>query len=124
MNIKYTPGQNRHLPNRRHIFQLYNLKQWLTISLLLCFSLLFSHTGMADVLLIDSVQSAHARGLPRTGQTMDEVRSEWGTPESEYSAVGSPPITRWVFDDFSVYFEYDHVISSVIHEGVALRSKH
>ena len=53
---------------------------------------------------------------------MDEVRSEWGEPVAEYRAIGSPPITRWEFQEFSVYFEYDHVISSVIHEGVALNS--
>ena len=29
--------------------------------------------------------------------------------------VGQPPITRWDYREFSVYFEYDHVVKSVIH---------
>jgi hypothetical protein len=27
--------------------------------------------------------------------------------------VGQPPITRWVFPTFVVYFEYQHVIHAV-----------
>jgi hypothetical protein len=29
--------------------------------------------------------------------------------------VGDPPITRWVYDRFTVYFENDRVIHSVVH---------
>ena len=74
----------------------------------------------ADVLLIDAIEEAPANsseGLPRprTGQTMDSVRSRFGTPEQEIPWVGEPPITRWVYPRFTVYFEHEYVINSVIH---------
>lgn len=68
-----------------------------------------------DVLLIDSIQSAPAITTPRNGMTMDKVRSQFGNPESEGSSIGDPPITRWEYKGFSVYFEHDLVLHSVIH---------
>ena len=120
MNKKLIPGQNL-LPQQPTSTSW--VRRVITVQLqfaLIAGLLLASQQCIADVLLIDSVQSANTRYLPRTGQLMDEVRSEWGEPVAEYRAVGTPPITRWEFQDFSVYFEYDHVINSVIHEGVAL----
>ncbi len=29
--------------------------------------------------------------------------------------MGDPPITRWVYPDFTVYFEYQYVINAVSH---------
>ena len=39
----------------------------------------------------------------------------FGLADEEHPAVGHPPITRWDYRSFSVYFEYDHVINSVLH---------
>jgi hypothetical protein len=30
--------------------------------------------------------------------------------------VGDPPISRWVYDHFTVYFEYDKVLHSVVNK--------
>ena len=49
--------------------------------------------------------------FPRRGMTQDKVQNELGRPVEIVPAVGKPPITRWVYDDRIVYFEY----SSVIH---------
>ena len=68
-----------------------------------------------DVLLIDSIQSAPTIQTPRNGVSMDSVRQQYGDPISEGAAVGDPPITRWEYEGFSVYFEYDLVLHSVIH---------
>ncbi len=51
--------------------------------------------------------------LPQRGTTMDRVRARWGEPQQALPAVGDPPISRWVYGDFTVYFEYRHVIHSV-----------
>ena len=51
---------------------------------------------------------------PRRGMTMDRVQSDWGQPQSQRSAVGDPPITRWEYAGFTVYFEYDRVIHTVV----------
>ncbi|MCW8949825.1 MAG: hypothetical protein OQL17_07555, partial [Sedimenticola sp.] len=80
----------------------------------------FAPLTVADVLLLDAIMEAPANnseGLPRprTGQTMDSVRSQFGAPVQELPWVGEPPISRWVYDDFTVYFEYEHVINTVVH---------
>ena len=41
------------------------------------------------------------------------VQSKFGSPTSARSPVGNPPITRWEYQDFIVYFEYDKVIHAV-----------
>lgn len=51
---------------------------------------------------------------PHTGLSMDQVTAKFGAPGEQMPAVGSPPITRWVYDSFTVYFEGDRVIHSVL----------
>lgn len=50
---------------------------------------------------------------PRRGVEMEKVRNELGNPLEELPAVGDPPITRWVYSDRTVYFEYSRVIHVV-----------
>ncbi len=52
---------------------------------------------------------------PARGTTMSEVEAQFGAPVRKYPAVGQPPITRWVYDHFTVYFENDRVIHTVLH---------
>ncbi len=50
---------------------------------------------------------------PTRGMTMKQVEAKFGAPASKTEPVGKPPITRWDYPAFQVYFEYDHVIHSV-----------
>jgi hypothetical protein len=77
--------------------------------------LLLAGPAAADTLLIDSVQAAKATATerPTRGLSMDSVEARWGTPVSRSDAVGQPPITRWEYPSFFVYFEHQHVIDSV-----------
>ena len=68
-----------------------------------------------DVLLIDSIQSVPATQTPRKGMNMASVRQQYGDPLSEGSTIGDPPIARWEYQGFSVYFEHDLVLHSVVH---------
>ncbi|WP_227545860.1 phosphodiesterase [Marinobacter fonticola] len=52
--------------------------------------------------------------LPRHGQTQDQVRTSFGQPQGIKGPVGQPPITQWLYNDFVVYFEYDHVVHAVM----------
>jgi len=52
-------------------------------------------------------------GKPTRGMTQARVRANFGSPQSTRAAVGDPPITRWEYADFVVFFEYDHVIHAV-----------
>lgn len=54
-----------------------------------------------------------SRALPDTGQTRKTVRQRFGDPVSTSGPVGDPPISQWHYDDFVVYFEYNHVIHTV-----------
>lgn len=61
-----------------------------------------------------------AAQLPERGNSMDWVLSQLGEPEARHPAVGDPPIARWDYADFYVYFEYQHVLHSVLrHRPVA-----
>lgn len=51
---------------------------------------------------------------PTQGMSMAEVEQQFGMPEQKFSAVGEPPIIRWQYTDFVVFFEHSHVIHSVV----------
>jgi len=54
-----------------------------------------------------------APGKPTRGMTEDQVRATYGSPQKTVAAVGEPPISRWEYTDFVVFFEYDRVIHAV-----------
>ena len=73
----------------------------------------------ADVLLIQTIQEAPANspeGIPRPGRgmSMAEVEQIYGPPNSKHAAVGNPPISRWEYEQYSVFFESDYVLHSVV----------
>jgi len=74
-----------------------------------------------DVLLIEKVEERMMRDLPQNGLTKDRVEERYGAPNEKHAPVGDPPITRWVYDDFNVFFEYDLVIESVLHHEAIMR---
>ncbi|MDZ7748610.1 MAG: hypothetical protein U5K43_07045 [Halofilum sp. (in: g-proteobacteria)] len=63
---------------------------------------------------IDPAQVVQAvPGMPERGRTMQAVRARLGDPRQVVGPVGEPPITRWVYDEFTVYFEHERVLHSV-----------
>jgi hypothetical protein len=70
-----------------------------------------------DVLVLDEVRQVEKMDLPRNGLSKADVESRFGTPRKRHNAVGDPPITRWDYETYSVYFEYDLVLYSVLAEG-------
>lgn len=74
-----------------------------------------SDRAQGDRLIIDNVNQADATtGVrPNRGMSMETVESRWGAPMTKRNAVGDPPITRWEYDTFVVYFEYRNVIHAV-----------
>ena len=51
---------------------------------------------------------------PTRGMSMQTVEQRFGQPEQKVAAVGEPPITRWIYPEFSVFFEHNLVIHSVV----------
>ena len=70
---------------------------------------------VADTLLLDGVEMAQASQSerPTRGQTKARVEERFGTPVAMIAAVGEPPISRWEYPSFVVYFEHDRVIHAV-----------
>jgi hypothetical protein len=75
--------------------------------------------AVADVLDTSKViRGDTAMQGPSRGSSMDQVLARFGEPVTRMSPVGGdkplhPPITRWVYSEFTVYFEHDKVIDSV-----------
>jgi hypothetical protein len=51
---------------------------------------------------------------PARGMSMERVEASFGAPSNRVSAVGNPPITRWEYPGFVVFFEHDIVLHSVV----------
>ena len=77
-------------------------------------------TAIADVLLIEEVRQSDRMELPDNGLSTAEVKARFGDPVNTHNAVGDPPITRWDYSGWSVYFEYDLVLFTVLHKGQVL----
>jgi hypothetical protein len=45
---------------------------------------------------------------------MNQVAQKFGAPVTKIPAVGKPPISRWEYPGFVVYFEREFVIHSVV----------
>ena len=80
-------------------------------------------TAPADVLLIEEVRKAGSMTLPANGMSKDDVRARFGEPNEIHAPVGDPPISRWDYDRWSAYFEYDLVLSSVLKKGEVIDQK-
>jgi hypothetical protein len=68
--------------------------------------------AVADDLQMPGSEPA-ATERPARGLTMDKVEAKFGAPSRRVPAVGEPPITRWEYPGFVVYFERDRVIHAV-----------
>jgi len=62
----------------------------------------------------ESTPSEFSVQLPGRGMTMENVQNRFGEALSKEAAVGTPPISKWVYKSFTVYFESEFVIHSVV----------
>ncbi len=76
--------------------------------------------AVADVLIIDEVRQSESMQLPKNGASKADTEAKFGTPSKKLPAVGDPPITRWEYDTYNVFFEYDLVLFSVLHPGAVI----
>ena len=72
-------------------------------------------TANAESLIVENIDksSASLTESPNRGMSMETVESKWGAPVQKRAAIGEPPISRWEYSSFIVYFEYSHVIHAV-----------
>jgi hypothetical protein len=77
-------------------------------------------SAIADTLLLDGINASPANSgsgvmRPKRGATMSEVTAQFGEPKTTKGPIGEPPISRWEYPAYTVYFEYDRVINAVVH---------
>ena len=75
-------------------------------------------TATAETLLIDRVAAEKVLPLPTRGLSMADIEARYGAPLDRMEPKGGqkpqwPVIHRWVYPEFTVYFEKSHVIDVV-----------
>lgn len=63
----------------------------------------------------NSAQVVTHSNMPVRGLTKGQVESQFGAPSSRQGPTGIPAIYRWDYESYSVFFENNHVIHSVVH---------
>jgi hypothetical protein len=84
--------------------------------ILLLAAVLASGLAGAETIAVDNGIAVKQSDVPTPtrGMTMDQVAGKFGAPATKVPAVGQPPISRWEYPGFIVYFEHEHVIHSVV----------
>lgn len=69
----------------------------------------------AETVVVDDQVMVRASSVerPARGITMSAVEAKFGSPANRHAAVGTPPITRWDYAGFVVFFERERVIDAV-----------
>lgn len=85
-------------------------------------------TANADVLLIERTEQAQRASVPKNGLTMAQVEAQYGVPSERLSPVAGnkpahPAITRWRYPSYTVYFEKQRVISTVLTPSTAVAAR-
>ncbi len=84
---------------------------------LLMLALITAQPALAETLSTSTGDPSAAADRPSRGSSMSAVQGRFGEPTTRHSAVGEPPITRWDYPEFAVYFEHDRVLHAVLIRG-------
>ena len=76
----------------------------------------------ADTLLVDRASMSKPMAQPLRGMSMAQVEQRFGAPTQKLDARGGqkhdwPVINRWMYADYTVYFERTHVIDIVLNHA-------
>ena len=108
--------------------QVITMKLPIRISLKQCLHLSFAIFSLLALLVVHPVvladelkvpvgqQSAQNKHIerPASGMTKSQVEQHYGKPQRMGEAVGEPPISSWEYNEYTVYFENDRVIHTVL----------
>jgi hypothetical protein len=73
-------------------------------------------TKAITIPLLNKTKSSIKRPMRTESEKL--VMTEYGSPIKKHSAKGKPPITRWDYPGFSVYFESGYVLHSVVRDNL------
>ena len=94
----------------------------LTASLTLLPILFVSNVAHAEILSIGEQAKVLTKAdMPRRGVSMKVVKNKYGAAKKQTLSKGKvtkrrPRITRWNYGNFSVFFEHNHVVHTVVHK--------
>jgi len=93
--------------------------RYLTHTLLLpsiILATLAASSGHAETIKIPLGQQSSGQQIdrPTLGMHQNVVEKQFGEPTSWQEPKGTPPISRWEYEHFVVYFESSYVIHSVV----------
>ena len=73
--------------------------------------------AQADVLKMpgETPQVITNNTSPTRGMTKQQVEAKFGAPQSMLGPVGDPAIYRWDYARYSVFFEHNYVLHSVVY---------
>ncbi len=96
----------------------------LSSSLSIAALLAFASAASAETLLVDRVQQEPHAQMPARGMSMAQVEARFGAPSQKLDPRGGqkrqwPTINRWVYPDFTVYFEKTRVVDAVANKAAA-----
>ena len=87
---------------------------------------LFSTVSYSETIKIGLSEQAEENkniNRPKVGMSMEAVKSYFGNPASVSGPTGKPAIYQWKYADFTVYFEGEYVIHSVLHPSKAEKKR-
>ena len=82
---------------------------------LLALALLCAGPAFAETLVVNDQVEVRDSSVdrPARGSTQAAVEAHFGAPQTRHATVGKPPITRWDYPGFAVFFEGNRVIHAV-----------
>jgi len=94
---------------------MLNNKIFIKSALLLCLmSAPFSLSAETLSIINEPENTENGILRPTRGMDMQQVEAQFGAPITINPAVGEPPITGWVYDQYTVYFEHQYVIHAAV----------
>jgi hypothetical protein len=88
----------------------------LAVELTAVLAVVLAGSARAETIAVDDQVMVRESDMPRPsrGMTMHAVEAKFGAPGARHEAVGEPPISRWDYPGFRVFFEKDRVIHAVV----------
>ena len=88
----------------------------LAVELSAVLAVVLAGTAQAETIALDDQVMVRESDIarPARGMTMHAVEAKFGAPAARHEAIGEPPISRWDYHGFRVFFEKDRVIHAVV----------
>jgi len=107
----------RSMPMKIKMVRKMRITKTILGSAILTAAYLTSPAVAEEVAMPIAEQGNHQLDTPKNGLNKEKVESLYGAPMERIGAVGEPPISKWVYQDFTVYFENNVVLHSVRHRS-------